>query len=134
MPPELSEAWIALCASASQLDDVLEAIDWVEPMVDSKVLPAVLAVADVGGAPADAIEPLDDPGDDDADEVENALETGKPLKIDETDIATAVCKTQSPQRPYTSRALTNRDPSLRFEKSMVGGARIVQGRRDARPH
>ena len=43
MPPELSEAWIADCASASQFDDVLEAIEGVAAIVDSNELPAVLA-------------------------------------------------------------------------------------------
>jgi hypothetical protein len=44
MPPELLALWMADCASDSQFDDVLEAIDWVDAMVDSSVLPALLAV------------------------------------------------------------------------------------------
>ena len=35
MPPELSALWIADCASASQLDDVLEAMAGVAAMVES---------------------------------------------------------------------------------------------------
>jgi hypothetical protein len=42
MPPPLPAFWIADCASASQFDEVLEAIDCVGPMLDSS--PAVLAV------------------------------------------------------------------------------------------
>lgn len=42
MPPPLDALWIADCASASQLDEVLEAIDCVDPMADCK--PAFAAV------------------------------------------------------------------------------------------
>ena len=35
MPPELSALWIADCASASQLDDVLDAMAGVAAMVES---------------------------------------------------------------------------------------------------
>ena len=43
MPPELSALWMADCASDSQFDEVLETIDGIDAMVDSSVLPAVLA-------------------------------------------------------------------------------------------
>jgi hypothetical protein len=84
MPPELSELWIALCASASQFDDVLEAIDGVDAIVDRSELPelAAIAVEDV-----DAVVEV-------AAEVEvgsllgvarSELGNGKPLAIDEID-------------------------------------------------
>ena len=43
MPPELSALWIADCASASQFDDVLEAIAGVEAMVERRDAPVVEA-------------------------------------------------------------------------------------------
>ena len=100
---------MALCASASQLDDVLEAINGVAAIVDSSVPPMLPTAGDCVVAPADAVEPdaeAEESGEL-VDELENKPVTGNPLKIDETDIATAVCKTQSPHDPYNSRALTN---------------------------
>jgi hypothetical protein len=43
MPPE--PLCSADCASASQFDEVLEAIDGIDAMVDSSVLPEVLATS-----------------------------------------------------------------------------------------
>jgi hypothetical protein len=49
MPPELSAAWIAPCASESQLVPVLEAMDGVEAIVDNSV--PLLAGPAVSGVP-----------------------------------------------------------------------------------
>jgi len=43
MPPELPALSIADCASDSQFDEVLDAIDGVDAIVDSNVLPLSLA-------------------------------------------------------------------------------------------
>jgi hypothetical protein len=87
MPPELSESWIALCASASQLGAVLEAIDWVEAIVDSNVLPAVLAAGWLAGLVAvdvveGSVELVDEPD-------ENGVGNPEKLGMDDTGIATA---------------------------------------------
>ena len=76
---------------------MLDAIDWVEAMVDSSVLPELLASDGVVVAVGVllAIEELDESVGEVAGVVEK-FETGKPLKIDETDIATRLCKAQSP--------------------------------------
>jgi len=54
MPPELLCS--ADCASDSQFDEVLEAIDGIDAMVDSSVLPAVLATPWLVGAGEDPSE------------------------------------------------------------------------------
>jgi hypothetical protein len=58
MPPLLEALWIADCASDSQLDEVLEAIDCVDPMADCR--PAVAAVLWLVEAEEDDDEPSAD--------------------------------------------------------------------------
>jgi hypothetical protein len=61
MPPELLCS--ADCASASQFDEVLEAIDGIAAMVDKSVLPEVLAtpwLVDVEGDADDELSADDD--------------------------------------------------------------------------
>jgi hypothetical protein len=61
MPPELSADWIADCASASQFDPVLEAIEGVAARVERSDAPAVEA-EDVPPLLPD-VEPPDDKDD-----------------------------------------------------------------------
>jgi hypothetical protein len=75
MPPELAEAAMADCASFSQFDPVLEAIDGVEAIVDSSVLPTVLSVDEL----LESVAPLEL-------EDEYGFGSGKPEEIDDTDI------------------------------------------------
>jgi hypothetical protein len=74
IPPELAEAAIADCASFSQLEPVLEAIDGVEAIVDSSELPTVLSVELL-----EAVAPVEP-------EDEYGFGSGKPAAIDDTDI------------------------------------------------
>lgn len=88
---------MALCASESQLDDVLDAIDGVEAMVDRSVLPELLA--DDGVVEVLELEELAellDESDDEGVAAAEKFETGKPLKIDEMDIATRYAKRGRP--------------------------------------
>jgi hypothetical protein len=88
MPPLLDALWIADCASASQLDEVLEEIDCVEPMLDSAP-----ALAATDGLPDDDVE------DDDAaeDDEELARFAHAVVKTEETDMPTTASPKQSPQ-------------------------------------
>ena len=80
------------------MDDVLDAINGVAAIVDSNVPLTVLALGDCAVVPDEVVEPVEAEVSVELVDglVGNKLVTGNPLKIDETDIATAVAKRSRP--------------------------------------